>query len=154
MKYLTTNTPIGKLTIAEDNGYITHIFLNGEEPINNHSSETTPLLKKAETQLGEYFKGQRTIFDLPIKPNGGPFFQKVWQTMIDKVPFGTTTSYSQIAELVNSPKACRAIGMANNRNPIPIIIPCHRIVGKNGNLTGFRGGLDMKTKLLKLEEQA
>jgi methylated-DNA-[protein]-cysteine S-methyltransferase len=150
MNYLSIETPIGKLTIAEKDGFLTSIFFDGEEPKEITQSET-PVLKMAKTQLQEYFNRRRNEFDVPIKPVGGFFHMKVWETMVKQVPFGTTVSYSDIAKMVGNPKAARAVGMANNRNPIPIIIPCHRIVGKGGKLTGFRPGLDIKEKLLILE---
>ena len=149
MKLLCVKSPIGKLTIAESGGFITHIYFEDEAP--QTTTQSSPLLRLASIQLKEYFDGKREVFELPIKPNGGEFFQRVWQTMQDKVTFGQLITYGQLASMVGKPKAARAVGMANNRNPIPIIIPCHRVVGANGNLTGFRAGLDVKRKLLQLE---
>lgn len=103
-------------------------------------------------QLKEYFQGKRSIFDLPLNPSGTPFQKKVWNAL-QQVPYGTTCSYKQIAIACGNEKASRAIGMANNRNPIVIIIPCHRIVGANGKLVGYRGGLDKKEYLLKIEQK-
>ena len=104
-------------------------------------------------QLGEYFDGVRQDFNLSISPKGTPFQQQVWQEL-QKIPFGHTASYGEIAARIDNPKASRAVGMANSRNPIPIIIPCHRIIGKDGSLTGFGGGVDLKKRLLELESNA
>jgi methylated-DNA-[protein]-cysteine S-methyltransferase len=108
--------------------------------------------KKALQQLSEYFAADRQEFDLPIAPRGTPFQVRVWQEL-RKIPFGETASYGTIAERIGNPKACRAVGMANSKNPIPIIIPCHRIIGKDGSLTGFGGGLTVKQQLLDLESR-
>ena len=150
-KHLTIDSPIGKLTITEHDGFITHIYFNIEIPSAINES-TSPLLLETAKQLNEYFAGTRKTFDIPLNPQGGPFLQKVWHIMTTGLPFGTTTTYSELATLTGNSKASRAVGMANNRNPIPIIIPCHRVVGKNGNLTGFRGGLSMKEILLAHEK--
>lgn len=152
MNYLTMDSPIGNLTIVAVDDFITNLYFDGEYPLNIPQSPACGTLKRAQTQLGEYFAGTRKVFELPLKPKGGEFFQRVWQIMQDNVPYGTTASYQSIAALAGNPRASRAVGMANNRNPIAIIIPCHRIVGKNGNLTGFRGGLSIKEKLLILEK--
>jgi len=103
-------------------------------------------------QLQQYFAGHRQEFDLRISPQGTPFQERVWQELC-KIPYGETTSYGAIAEQIGNAKACRAVGMANSKNPIPIIIPCHRIIGKDGSLTGFGGGLTVKKQLLDLERQ-
>lgn len=101
-------------------------------------------------QLDEYFAGVRTRFDFPYRMDGTPFQKKVWRALCD-IPYGQTRSYKEIAEAVGSPKACRAVGMANHRNPIFIAVPCHRVIGADGSLTGYGGGLDMKQALLELE---
>ena len=152
MNFKVINTSIGKLTIAAEGGHITHIFFEGEEPDIKIIPDTeTAVLEKAAVQLTEYFDGHRKVFDLPLKPAGGAFFQKIWKTMIREVTYGATISYSGLAELADNPKAARAVGMANNRNPIPIIIPCHRVVGKDDKLVGFRAGVCVKEKLLAFE---
>ena len=151
MKYLTIDSPVGKLTLESQDGFITNIFFCKEQPLQVKQDLDCDVLKLTAMQLGEYFSGTRLVFDVPIKPRGGEFFQKVWAVMVKDVPFGKTASYGEIAIKVGSPKGARAVGMANNKNPIPIIIPCHRIVGSNGKLTGFRGGLSMKEKLLEIE---
>lgn len=112
----------------------------------------TPLIRQAALELEEYFRGGRKSFDLPLAPAGTPFQQKVWKALRE-IPYGQTASYGQIAARVGSPRGARAVGMACNRNPILIMIPCHRVIGADGSLTGFGGGLDMKEKLLGLEKQ-
>ena len=103
------------------------------------------------TQLEEYFAGRRQNFSLSLAPRGTPFQLAVWEALL-QVPFGQTATYGQIAALIGRPKAYRAVGLANNRNPIPLIIPCHRIIGSDGSLTGYGGGLDLKKRLLQLEQ--
>lgn len=113
--------------------------------------QTTELLSMATIQLDEYFQGKRTIFSLPFKLTGTPFQLAVWKEL-QNIPYGQTTSYKEIAQKINKPKAYRAVGMANNKNPLPIIIPCHRVIGSNGKLIGYAGGLKLKNYLLELEK--
>lgn len=113
--------------------------------------QTTELLSIATIQLDEYFQGKRTTFSLPFKLTGTPFQLAVWKEL-QNIPYGQTTSYKEIAQKINKPKACRAVGMANNKNPLPIIIPCHRVIGSNGKLIGYAGGLKLKNYLLELEK--
>ena len=113
--------------------------------------QTTELLSMATIQLDEYFQGKRTTFSLPFKLTGTPFQLAVWKEL-QNIPYGQTTSYKEIAQKINKPKACRAVGMANNKNPLPIIIPCHRVIGSNGKLIGYVGGLKLKNYLLELEK--
>lgn len=113
--------------------------------------QTTELLSMATIQLDEYFQGKRTTFSLPFKLTGTPFQLAVWKEL-QNIPYGQTTSYKEIAQKINKPKACRAVGMANNKNPLPIIIPCHRVIGSNGKLIGYAGGLKLKNYLLELEQ--
>lgn len=113
--------------------------------------QTTELLSMASTQLNEYFQGKRTVFSLPFKLTGTPFQLAIWKEL-QNIPYGQTTSYKDIAKKINNPKAYRAVGMANNKNPLPIIIPCHRVIGSNGKLTGYAGGLNLKNYLLQLEK--
>ena len=113
--------------------------------------QTTELLSMATIQWDEYFQGKRTIFSLPFKLTGTPFQLAVWKEL-QNIPYGKTTSYKEIAQKINKPKACRAVGMANNKNPLPIIIPCHRVIGSNGKLIGYAGGLKLKNYLLELEK--
>lgn len=114
--------------------------------------QETPLLAKARRQLEEYLQGSRQSFDVKLCARGTVFQEKVWQALLE-IPYGETRSYGEIAASVGSPKGARAVGMACNRNPILIMIPCHRVIGKNGSLTGFGEGLPMKEKLLKLEDR-
>lgn len=113
--------------------------------------QTTELLSMATIQLDEYFQGKRTTFSLPFKLTGTPFQLTVWKEL-QNIPYGKTTSYKEIAQKINKPKAYRAVGMANNKNPLPIIIPCHRVIGSNGKLIGYAGGLKLKNYLLELEQ--
>lgn len=141
-------TKIGLIAIEDNGTEITSVDIVPED----HSFEMneTSLLKNAAMQLNEYLDGKRNSFDLPLNPKGTEFQKKVWAALCD-IPYGETRSYKQIAEAVDNPKGCRAVGMANNKNPIMIFIPCHRVVGSDGSLTGYAGGLDMKEKLLSLE---
>ncbi len=143
-------TPLGDIGISEDGGAITEVFFGLRQPGEDASS---PLLEKAANQLREYFAGRRRNFDLPLAPQGTPFSQRVWAALL-KIPYGETCSYGDIARAVGSPKAFRAVGMANNRNPIAIVIPCHRVIGSDGTLVGYGSGLDKKRWLLALEGPA
>lgn len=144
------DTSIGVIGIAEDNGKITNLFFeNASVPAQLEMLET-PVLIEAFRQLGEYLSGIRKSFDLPLSPHGTPWQLKCWQALLD-IPYGETATYGDIARRVNNPKGFRAVGLANNRNPIPVFIPCHRVIGADGSLTGFGGGLGVKEKLLKLE---
>ena len=145
-------TKIGKLGIAEVAGEITHIlFENSTKVPNDYQLQETALLKKAALELEEYLLGHRKSFDLPLNPQGTPFQIKVWEAL-QAIPYGETRSYKEIAETVGSPRGFRAVGLANNKNPIVIVIPCHRVIGHDGKLVGFGGGLSLKENLLKLEQ--
>ncbi len=145
-------TKLGNIGIAEMEGKITHLFFDNETfPKKEYEEKESPILAEAGKQLKEYFMGKRTEFNLPLAPSGTEFMQRVWKAL-QTIPYGETRSYKQIAELAGNSKACRAVGMANNRNPIVIIIPCHRVIGANGDLVGYGSGLDKKTFLLDLEE--
>lgn len=111
----------------------------------------TPLSDETARQLEEYFQGTRKTFDLPLRMNGTEFQKQVWEALLT-IPYGETRSYSELAEQIGRPKAARAVGMANHRNPIAILVPCHRVIGKNGSLTGYAGGIDKKEMLLELEK--
>lgn len=110
------------------------------------------LARQLERELTEYFEGRRREFSLPLHPCGTPFQRKVWRALLE-IPYGETRSYQEIAIAVGNPRACRAVGMANNKNPLPLLIPCHRVIGSSGKLTGYGGGLDKKEKLLALEKE-
>ncbi len=136
--------------IQEEGGSIVQVQLNCSPGKCRNETPVPPVLEEAVCQLKEYFAGTRQTFELPLNPGGTGFMKMVWKEL-QKIPYGETVSYKDIAAALNSPGAARAVGMANNRNPLPILIPCHRVVGKNGALTGYRGGLDMKRALLDLE---
>ena len=142
------DTIIGKVGIAEDGIGITDVFL-GDHLVGVDVRETE-LIKEAAKQLDEYFKGERQIFTVKLNPKGTLFQQDVWKALLE-IPYGETRSYKQVAERVGNPKASRAVGMANNKNPIFIIIPCHRVIGSTGKLVGYGGGIGVKEKLLNLE---
>ncbi len=126
--------------------------VKGEKRTPGHGwIEDNTIFPDAVFQLGEYFDGRLKKFNLELQPNGTDFQKQVWQALLT-IPYGTTVTYGGIAEQINNPKAFRAVGLANRCNPIPIIIPCHRVIGKNGKLTGFAGGLDIKQMLLDLEK--
>lgn len=143
--------PVGTLAIAEDGTGITDIFVKGEAAGKDFAEKETPLLKEAAKQLREYFSGQRKEFDLPLSLHGTPFQLSDWKAL-QNIPYGETRSYKQIAEQVGSPKAFRAVGMANHNNPVMIVVPCHRVIGHNGTMVGYGGGLAMKRYLLELEQ--
>lgn len=145
-------SPIGDIRIAEEGGSITHLYFEGEAADPSLAVEETPLIRQAMAQLKRYFCGELKTFDLPLAPKGTPYMQAVWQQLCT-VPYGATATYKDIAQRVGNPKGCRSVGQANNRNPIPIIIPCHRVIGSDGKLVGYGGGLDIKVKLLALEKQ-
>ncbi|MBE6072445.1 MAG: methylated-DNA--[protein]-cysteine S-methyltransferase [Clostridium butyricum] len=144
-------TLIGKITISDNQSHITDLHF-GEIHLKDSNIRETKLIKEAYNQLKEYFNKERRKFELPLAPQGTEFQLKVWNAL-QEIPYGETCSYKQIAVKVGNEKACRAVGMANNRNPISIFIPCHRVIGANGNLIGYGGGLDIKEKLLNLEKE-
>lgn len=144
------SSPIGDLTIAEKKGFLTAVAFGAAIP-DGYSRCNTSLIRQTAAQLKEYFAGCRKQFDLPLAPEGTAFQQKVWAAL-QTIPYGTTVSYLDIAVQIGNARACRAVGMANHNNPVSIIIPCHRVIGKNGSLVGYGGGLDIKTQLLKLEQ--
>jgi methylated-DNA-[protein]-cysteine S-methyltransferase len=144
-------TKIGKIVIIENGTAITHLYFGENFPLEVSIIET-PLLKKASEQLHEYLDGKRNTFDSPLAPQGTEFQQKVWKSLLE-IPYGKTYTYKDIASHIGNVKAARAVGMANNKNPILILIPCHRVVGSNGKLIGYAGGLDVKEKLLDLEKK-
>ncbi len=144
-------TEIGTVGIAECSGQITNLYFGASAvPLDAEPSETE-VIREAFRQLKRYFKGELKDFSLPLAPAGTPFMQHVWQ-ILSKIPYGTTTSYKEIAIAAGNPAAVRAVGMANRRNPLPLIIPCHRVIGSDGSLTGYSGGLALKKKLLGLED--
>ncbi|HEX2946997.1 MAG TPA: methylated-DNA--[protein]-cysteine S-methyltransferase [Clostridia bacterium] len=165
------DTSIGKVGIADNGEAITDLMYVGGDMPNGAEAGTatdlkgwvaelydaelkeTPLLRKAASELNEFLAGKRKAFDLPLEPQGTPFQKAVWEALTG-ISYGETRTYRDIAEAVGNPKACRAVGMANNRNPIAILIPCHRVIGAGGKLVGYAGGLDIKKRLLELEKSA
>jgi len=154
--YTYLDTPVGVLLLAgcEDHG-LRHIsFQCGKGAIRPEPdwAESAKPFREAIRQLTEYFKGRRTTFDLPVHPKGTPFQRDVWKALL-KIPYGETRSYAEIARQVGRPKAMRAVGLANGRNPLPIVVPCHRVIGSSGRLVGFGGGLPVKQALLDRERE-
>lgn len=143
------HTMIGKLTLVADEESVKEIRF-GWEIKEGEKEENHPLLQWIRRELEEYFQGKRKEFSVPLKPDGTEFQKKVWKALTE-IPYGETRTYGEVAAAVGNDKASRAVGMANHCNPIPVIIPCHRVIGKNGKLTGYAGGLEKKTALLDLE---
>lgn len=143
------NTPVGWLQIVADQEGITAIRFLDKAPT-EFMTPTLPHLKEAYKQLSEYFQGKRVAFSLPLKPDGTEFQKSVW-SRLGEIPYGKTVSYKDLALSIGRPKATRAVGMANNKNPLPIVIPCHRVIGASGDLTGYASGVDVKERLLKIE---
>lgn len=144
-------TEIGKITIVEEDNKIINVYFDSEDTPKDINICETNILKEAGRQLQEYFSGVRTKFELPLNPKGTDFMKDVWSAL-EKIPYGETKTYGEIAKIIGRDKAYRAVGLANNRNPIPIFIPCHRVIGANGKLVGYAGGLDIKKQLLELEK--
>ena len=147
----TIETLIGELTVLENDGRITNLHF-GTVSILGMKEMKTPVIEEVEKQINEYYQGKRQDYELPLHLEGTPFQMKVWEALRE-IPKGETRTYEDIAIAVGNPKASRAVGMANNRNRIPVIIPCHRVIGKNGRLVGYAGGLDVKARLLALEKK-
>lgn len=151
---LTCEFPtIGTVRIVERGQHIVRLDLGTNAPFEKLANvvvQETPLLLRAFDQLSRYLAGVRKEFDLPLAPAGTPFQRKVWDALL-QIPYGQTRSYRQIAEAADSPKGFRAVGMANNRNPIAVFIPCHRVIGADGSMVGYGGGLEIKEHLLRLE---
>jgi len=153
MRYTYLGSPLGELLVVRDEAGITGLYL----PAGRHPVRVAPewvrddaAFDDVRVQLEEYFAGRRRTFDLPLHPAGTAFQQRVWAALLD-IPYGETTSYGKTAAAIGSPTASRAVGLANGQNPIPIIVPCHRVIGANGSLTGYGGGLDAKRWLLAHE---
>ena len=147
------DTSLGFFGIESNGQAVVRVLLN--PPLSCHEQppeEGDAVIEEAFRQLELYAAGKLETFDLPLAPRGTPFMRKVWDALL-RIPYGETASYRDIAEAIGSPKACRAVGMANHRNPIPIFIPCHRVIGCRGELTGYAGGLEMKRRLLDREQR-
>ena len=144
-------SPIGLLVLSARSDQLVGLHLpESADPAPAGTERKTPILARAAKQLAEYFAGKRKVFDLALAPEGTAFQRRVWDALLE-IPYGVTTSYGAIAQRIGRPAASRAVGAANGRNPIAIIVPCHRVIGANGALTGFGGGLPAKTFLLTLE---
>jgi methylated-DNA-[protein]-cysteine S-methyltransferase len=154
VNYCVLETPIGPLLLAGERDAIQHIRFpqkgKAAKPDPDWQEGSSAPVREAVKQLREYFAGRRTEFDLPLSPEGTAFQRTVWKHL-QEIPYGETISYGELARRVGNPKASRAVGAANGKNPIPIVIPCHRVIGANGKLTGFGGGLPVKEALLLLE---
>ena len=148
--YFFYNTPIGPITIANDGEALTDLIFGSRQLQGNFKA--TALGNKAANQIQEYLAGKRHYFDLPLAPSGSEFQKAVWEETAD-IPYGATKTYAEIAQAIGRPRAARAVGHALNQNPLVIVIPCHRVIGSNGKLVGFAGGLDVKQYLLDLERK-
>lgn len=147
------DSPMGVLVLSAQNGAITEIYhAGGEAPNLPSSSEAEPVLNLASRQLSEYFAGKRESFSFPTTSSGTVFQMSVWDAL-KRIPYGETRTYGQIAQTIGNPKASRAVGMACNRNPIMIAVPCHRVIGADGSLTGYAPGTQLKQIVLDLERQ-
>lgn len=151
MPMIFYESDVGRIGITEKDGRIIKVYITNDTVPKDAQLCETPLLKEAARQLESYFAGELKEFTLPLAPEGTEFMKKVWAALCE-IPYGRTASYKEIAEKIGAPKAARAVGLANNRNPLPIFIPCHRVIGADGSLVGYAGGLEMKKKLLDLEQ--
>jgi methylated-DNA-[protein]-cysteine S-methyltransferase len=153
LQYTTIDSPIGELLLLGDGHALRGLYMQeGRKPIRiapGWEPSTAPFAD-VRAQLDEYFVGRRTTFDIPFVMDGAPFERQVWRALED-IPYGETVSYGEIARRVGQPSAARAVGLANGRNPIAVIVPCHRVIGADGTLTGYGGGLERKRLLLELE---
>ncbi len=151
MRYTTMDTPIGELTLIGDDDALTGVFM-GPTPVGPEWTHDPAPLAEAVTQFEQYFAGERTEFDVPLAPRGTEFQHRVWG-MLREIPYGETTTYGALAVRLGNPRTVRAVGLANGRNPLPIIVPCHRVIGADGSLVGFGGGLERKRALLAHEAE-
>jgi methylated-DNA-[protein]-cysteine S-methyltransferase len=149
-------SPIGDLTIVAESDAIVAIEMSPARPATTASAvrdDTHPLLGEARRQLDAYFRREMDAFSLPLRPSGTDFQRRVWKAL-EGIPYGDTASYGDVAKAIGAPGSARAVGAANGANPLPIVVPCHRVIGSNGSLTGYGGGIDRKRKLLALETRA
>lgn len=151
MNRIVFDTPVGPLGLEEEDGRLTRLYLPNQPA--ERLGDEVPVLARGRAELLEYFRGERREFTVPLDPRGTPFRQRVWAALA-AVPYGETVTYGELARRAGSPGAVRAVGQANHFNPLPIFLPCHRVVGADGSLTGYAGGLDMKRFLLELEGAA
>lgn len=154
IRHTVIDSPVGPLLLAADDTHLQVLeFETPAHPVkrgDGWQEGRNAVLDEAHAQLDEYFAGKRQHFDLPLSPQGTEFQREVWWKLAD-IPYGETISYAQLASRIGNPKAMRAVGSANGRNPLSIVLPCHRVIGADGSLTGYGGGLPIKTFLLKLE---
>lgn len=150
-KRKTIQSPLGPLTLVEEDGALVQLAFDGYTVLESEEVDS-PLLREAERQLSSYFAGQLQVFSLPLCTKGTPFQEKVW-CALQQIPYGETRTYGELAAMIGQPTAARAVGGANHRNPLAIIIPCHRVVAAHGGVGGYGGGLDKKQWLLALEEK-
>lgn len=158
LSFTHLDSPVGKLKLISSDEGLTAILWENDRPTRVRLGEMTedenhPHLRQAIAQLNEYFARRRTAFEIPLDPRGTPFQQQVWESLLE-IPYGETRTYLDLARKLGNPNATRAVGAANGRNPISIIVPCHRVIGTSGSLTGFAGGLAVKEQLLRLESSA
>jgi len=154
LTYRTVSTPLGDITAVADEDGLTQVILAGDDgSVLAEATEGGPIVDAAGVQLGEFFAGERMSFDVPLAPHGTEFQQTVWKALCE-VPFGATATYGDIAKAIGQPTATRAVGAANGRNPIPIIVPCHRVIGASGELTGYSGGSGIETKRRLLDHES
>ena len=147
------DSPVGRLFLGEENGFLSLLVFSADDPrLQQYVQKTTPILSDAKKELDEYFAGKRRTFEIPLKVQGTEFQERVWREL-QKISYGKTCTYKDISARVDCPRGSRAVGLANNRNPISIFIPCHRVISGNGKLTGYAGGLDAKRYLLELEQK-
>lgn len=148
---MRVETPVGEMWLAQQGDALAELRLPGERAPEGEIGQT-PLLLEAARQLREYFEGTRAAFELPLNPEGTAFQKAVWAELM-KIPAGETRTYGDIARAIKKPNASRAVGSANHHNPLPVFIPCHRVIGSGGALVGYGGGLPLKRELLELEER-
>lgn len=146
-------TPLGDVLLVAVDGALTRIHFAPYETPACAEAPDDPLLVEAVRQLGEHFAGELTDFDLPLAPPGTPFQQRVWGEL-RRIPYGVTTTYGELAERLGDPRCVRAVGLANGRNPIAVVVPCHRVIGSDGKLRGYAGGVERKQWLLALERSS
>jgi methylated-DNA-[protein]-cysteine S-methyltransferase len=151
------DSPVGPLTLVADGDALAALYMDAQrhrpdDSVFGERVDDAPVFAAAAEQLAEYFAGERTVFELPLAPAGTPFQQRVWAALRE-IPYGETCSYGELADHIGRPGAARAVGLANGKNPLGIIVPCHRVIGANGDLTGYGGGLDRKRNLLAMERR-
>jgi len=153
--HTTLDSPIGPLTLVSTDGRLSGVYLHEQRhrpPEERFGERDARPFAAAAAQLEEYFEGERTDFDLPLSLRGTPFQRSVWDELV-KIPYGETISYGELAARLGNPAASRAVGLANGKNPVGVIVPCHRVVGSTGDLTGYGGGIERKRHLLAFERQ-